>query len=125
MSISNITSGFKVTGIYPTDHQAILKLIPDSHSCIQEESGLAFIPLISPSIKSKCSKSSEATIAKEVSPSGMSKSGKQQVQKTSLLFLRSGIKQILILPQMIDIMHGLKKITLMMCGCEAPLFYWS
>ena len=76
MTISNITSGFKVTGIYPTDHQAILKLIPDSHSCIQEESGLAFIPLISPSIKSKCSRSAEAAIATEDSPSSMSKSGK-------------------------------------------------
>ena len=76
MTISNITSGFKITGIYPTDHQAILKLIPDSHSRIQEESGLAFIPLISLSIKSKCSKSTEATIAKEDSPSNMSKSSK-------------------------------------------------
>ena len=59
MIISNITSGFKVTGIYPTDRQALLKLIPDSHSGIQEESGLAFIPLISPSVKSRSSKSTE------------------------------------------------------------------
>ena len=51
MTISNITSGFfKVTGVYPTDHQALLKLIPDSYSVVQEESGLAFIPLISQSI---------------------------------------------------------------------------
>ena len=53
MNISNTISGFKVTGIYPTDRQALLKLIPDSYSDLQEESGLAFIPLISPSVKSK------------------------------------------------------------------------
>lgn len=45
MTISNITSGFKVIGIYPTDHQALLKLIPDSYPSVQEENGLAFIPL--------------------------------------------------------------------------------
>ena len=65
MTISNIKSGFKVTGIYPTDHQALLKLIPDSYSVVQEESGLAFIPLISPSVKSKSSKSTEATNVEE------------------------------------------------------------
>ena len=59
MNISNIISGFKVTGIYLTDRQALLKLIPDSHSGIQEESGLAFIPLISPSVNSRSSKSTE------------------------------------------------------------------
>ena len=47
--------------------------LSDSKSCVQEESGLAFIPLISPSIKSKVSKSTEA-IAKEDSPSSMSNS---------------------------------------------------
>ena len=67
MNISNITSGFKVTGIYPTDRQALLKLIPAavSHSDIQEESGLAFIPLISPSVKSKSSKSTKAVNQEE------------------------------------------------------------
>ena len=40
MTISNITSGFKVTGIYPTDRQALLKLILDLYSVVQEQSGL-------------------------------------------------------------------------------------
>ena len=40
-NISNIISGFKVSGIYPINHQALFKLISDSHSVIQEESGLA------------------------------------------------------------------------------------
>ena len=53
MNISIIISGFKVTGIYPTDRQALLKLISDSYSDMREESGLAFIPLIHPSVKSK------------------------------------------------------------------------
>ena len=67
MNISNIISGFKVTGIYPTDRQALLKLIPAavSHSDIQEESGLAFIPLISPSVKSKSRKSTKAVNQEE------------------------------------------------------------
>ena len=65
MNISNIISGFKVTRIYPTDRQALLKLIPDSYSDMQEESGLAFIPLISPSVKSKSSKTIEATNQEE------------------------------------------------------------
>ena len=58
-NISNIISGFKVTGIYPIDHQTLLKLIPDSHSVIQEESRLAFIPLISQSVKSRSSLSTK------------------------------------------------------------------
>ena len=67
MNISNIISGFKATGIYPTDCQALLKLIPAavSHSDIQEESRLAFIPLISPSVKSKSSKSTKAVNQEE------------------------------------------------------------
>ena len=65
MTISNITSGFKITGVYPTDRQALLKLIPDSYSVVQEESGLAFIPLISPSVKSKSSKGTEVANVEE------------------------------------------------------------
>ena len=66
MTISNVTSGFKVTGLYPTDHQALLKLIPDSSCSMQEESGLAFIPLISPSVKgSKSIQKTEAANSEE------------------------------------------------------------
>jgi len=65
MTISNITSGFKVTGIYPTDRQALLKLIPDSNFHVDEESGLAFIPLISPSVKGSKSIISPETINSE------------------------------------------------------------
>ena len=59
-NISNIISGLKVTMIYPIDHQALLKLISDSYTGIQKESGLAFIPLISQSVNSRSSKSIEA-----------------------------------------------------------------
>ena len=47
MTISNVTSGFRVTGIHPFDCEALLQPIPDPPS-ILEESGLAYIPLISP-----------------------------------------------------------------------------
>ena len=76
ITISNITSGFKITGMYPTDSQAILKIDTRFTLLHSRKSGLSFIPLISQSIKSKCSKSAEAAIAKEDSPSSKSKSGK-------------------------------------------------
>ena len=40
MTISNITSGFRITGLYPTDRQVLLKLIPELLSSVEEESGL-------------------------------------------------------------------------------------
>lgn len=65
MTISNITSGFKITGLYPTDRQALLKLIPESLSSMEEESGLAFIPLISPSVKASKSLGNKETTSTE------------------------------------------------------------
>ena len=47
MTISNITSGFRVTGIYPVDREAVLGSCFDP-STILDESGLAYIPSISP-----------------------------------------------------------------------------
>ena len=60
MTISNVVSGFRMTGIYPTDRQALLKLIPDSSNTL-EESGLAFVPLICPSPRCRACKSLEST----------------------------------------------------------------
>ena len=47
MTISNVTSGFRVTGIYPVDREAVLGSCFDP-STILDESGLAHIPLIIP-----------------------------------------------------------------------------
>jgi len=42
MTISNIVSGFRMTGIYPTDQHALLKLIPNSSpNPTRQESRLA------------------------------------------------------------------------------------
>jgi len=50
MTISNTVSGFRMTGIYPTDWHALLKLIPDSSpDPTQQESRLPFVPLINSS----------------------------------------------------------------------------
>ena len=55
MNSSNIVSGFRITGVYPFDQNAIV--IPDMHEkegCsspepgLAEASGLAYIPLYSP-----------------------------------------------------------------------------
>ena len=64
-NISNTISGFKSNCDLSLDHQALLKLIQDSHTGIQEESGLAFIPLISQSVKSRSSKRIEAAKPEE------------------------------------------------------------
>ena len=51
MTISNIVSGFKVTGVYPVDREALLG--PFTPSPLPEETGLAYIPLYSPLIRRK------------------------------------------------------------------------
>ena len=50
MTISNITAGFRVTGIYPLDREAVLGPISDL-SALSEETGLSFIPMISPAVR--------------------------------------------------------------------------
>ena len=51
MTVKNITSGFKVTGVYPVDRNAVQvsghkpTFRPES---LAEKSGLAYIPLYSP-----------------------------------------------------------------------------
>ena len=50
MTISNITAGFRVTGIYPLDRETVLGPISDL-SALSEETGLSFIPMISPAVR--------------------------------------------------------------------------
>ena len=54
MTIRNVTSGFKVTGVYPFNRNAVLDKIPGENyttfkpECLPQTSGLAYIPLYSP-----------------------------------------------------------------------------
>ena len=50
MAISNIIAGFRVTGMYPLDREAMLGLISDV-SALSEETGMSFIPMISPAVR--------------------------------------------------------------------------
>ena len=50
MTIPNVLAGFRVTGIYPLDREAILGPISDV-SPLTEETGLSFIPMISPAVR--------------------------------------------------------------------------
>ena len=46
MTITNAVSGFRATGIYPVNQQALLEPI-SAATALTEESGLAYIPLYS------------------------------------------------------------------------------
>ena len=50
MTIPNVIAGFRVTGIYPLDREAVLGLISNI-TALSEETGLSFIPLISPAVR--------------------------------------------------------------------------
>jgi len=68
LTVKNITSGFKVTGIYPVDRNAVqisgykLTFRPES---LAEKSGLAYIPLYSPALS--CHSQKERMTTSEVS----------------------------------------------------------
>ena len=51
----NITCGFKVTGIYTTDHYRVLPKSPPRPPTLCEQTGLKFIPLFTPLRRSSCS----------------------------------------------------------------------
>ena len=55
MTPQNITSGFKVTGIYPTDRYRLLPKIPHHPPTLCERTGLEFILLFTPLCHSICS----------------------------------------------------------------------
>ena len=49
MSMRNVMSGFKTTGVYPVNRNAVIDKLPeDPQKTLATESGLAFIPLYSP-----------------------------------------------------------------------------
>ena len=50
MTITNVVSGFRATGIYPVNRQALLEPI-SAATALTEESGLAYIPLYSPLVQ--------------------------------------------------------------------------
>ncbi len=50
MTITNVVSGFRITSIYPCNRQALLERISTSSS-LAEETGLAYIPIYSPSVR--------------------------------------------------------------------------
>ena len=50
MTTSNTTAGFRVTGIYPLDREAVLGPISDL-SALSEKTGLSFIPMISTAVR--------------------------------------------------------------------------
>ena len=52
MTISNIVSGFRVTGIYPIDREKLLEPLINP-SQLTQDTGLAYIPLYSPTVRSK------------------------------------------------------------------------
>ena len=51
----NLTSGFKVTGIYPTDSYRVLTKSPPRPPTLCKRTGLKFIPLFTPLHRSSCS----------------------------------------------------------------------
>ena len=54
MTLRNVTSGFKVTGVYPFNRNVVLEKLPGEKftsfkpECLPQTSGLAYIPLYSP-----------------------------------------------------------------------------
>ena len=50
MTIPNVIVGFRVTGTYPLDCEAVLGPISDL-SALSEETGLSFIPMISSAVR--------------------------------------------------------------------------
>ena len=55
MTPQNITSGFRVTGIYPTDRYGVLSKSPPRPATLCEWTALKFIPLFTPLHRSLCS----------------------------------------------------------------------
>ena len=55
MTPQNITTGFKVTGIYPTNCYRVLPKSPPHPPTLCEQTGLKFIPLFTPLRCSSCS----------------------------------------------------------------------
>lgn len=53
MTVSNIVGGFKTTGVFPLDRDAI-KLPENMMEKLTEQSGLKYIPLSSPAKPRKC-----------------------------------------------------------------------
>ena len=53
MTVANIAGGFRVTGIYPVNRNA---LTPPSHECndLSQETGRSFIPMFSPILRRTC-----------------------------------------------------------------------
>ena len=54
MTVANITSGFKVTGVYPVNREAISLPDSDDQDNLAVQNGLEFIPLCSASPAPKC-----------------------------------------------------------------------
>ena len=61
MTISNVIAGFRVTGIYPLDREAVLGPISDL-SALSEETRLSFIPMISPAVRHFTSRTSRRDV---------------------------------------------------------------
>ena len=60
MTVANITGGFRVTGVYPVNRDALSLPSPECES-LTKQTGLVFIPLYSPASKRKSSIEEPAT----------------------------------------------------------------